>query len=251
MKVRVELLDRYKQLGKGELAGFPQEEAEDLIARGIARRVPQQMQPLVSAALSIPDEQVQRLAHALARLGNLGDREAQQARLRADVAAVEKQEARALALGEALPADVAEQKRLLVERLLRVEKEIQILTDQHEPLLRDLQQAVQAYITRTWQAVLTARVGPALREIAALVRKAEGSFDNLAAGAKALEDLRAVAQVAEMDGGTLETLLAETVREIAGADVLTSPITGRTSLDNLAFVLYGLATAQQQAKVGP
>src|SRR5438552_18589718 len=114
MRVRVELLGPYKQLNKGEVAGFERKEAEDLISRGIARRAPQGTQPLVAAALQIAHPQIQRLARAIQNLDNLGDREAERARLRVDIAGIEQQEARALSLDQGLSADTVEHKRLML-----------------------------------------------------------------------------------------------------------------------------------------
>lgn len=249
MKVRVELLSRYKQLNRGEVAGFPQEEAEELISRGIARRVPQATQPLVAAALQLDDPQIQQLARAIENLGHLEEREAQQARLRADIATIEKQEARALSLGERLPADAAEQKRLVVERLLKVEKEIQILTEQYEPLLIELQQLVQGHVRRKSESIVTRNLGPVLRELATLVTKAARMHGTLAPDLKALDELRALAVTAELEPGSLDELVAGVVREITGADTLVSPTTARVSLSDLGTLLYGLAVAQQRAQV--
>lgn len=107
---------------------------------------------------------------------------------------------------------------------------------------------MHSYVERTFRDTVTAHIAPPIRKIASLVRESERTFDGVVAGLKELDELRAVAQAAEMDGHVLDTILADVIREIVGADTLVSPVTGGTSIGDFATLLYDLAAAQQQTK---
>ncbi len=247
VKIAVTLLKAYRNLNAGETAGFDKPEALELIARGIAKRAaPRGTHPLVAVALTIEDAAIQRLAQALDRLGHLEDREQQAAQLKADIAEIELVEAKAVAMGEALPTDLSDRKQQLVTLLVKVERDIELLETQHQPLLDDLAEAVRAHVRRKFAGIVSTNVAPVFKELTALVGKADRAYAAL--DLKGLEGLRVTAATAGMEPAELDLMLADAVGEFTG-DALVSPVTGHVSLGDLPTVLHGIASGRQKVRV--